>query len=140
MKMSNEEKVAQFLKSLAVTATPFRDLPGVPGVRGVIGTHMGLQVDIQVHQDNLLIAQLIIGYVPKANVAPLYRRLLALNTIFVGVYFCIFDNNTIVLRTSRNLEGLDLFEFKLLLDGLCSNYFQHVMSVVQTFQVPSQPA
>lgn len=138
--MSNEEKVTQFLKSLAIPAAPFHDLPGVPGVRGTLGTHMGLQVDVQVHQDRLLIAQLIIGYVPKTNVAPLYRRLLTLNALFIGVYFCIFDNkNTIVLRTSRNLEGLDLTEFKLLLDGLCSNYFQHVMNMAQTFQIPSQP-
>lgn len=136
--MSSEETISQFLKSLGAPATPFNALSW--GGRGTVATYMGLQVDIQIHQNSLLLAQLVVGYVPKMNVAPLLRHLLTLNSVTVGVYFCIIENvNAIVLKTSRSIEGLDFVEFKQTLDVLCSIFLQHAQNLVQTFQIPLQP-
>lgn len=138
--MINEATISQFFQSLGIPANPFNPLPGVNGVNGTIATHMGLQIDFQVHQSQFLIAQIMLGYVPQANVAPLLRQMLNLNSLMVDTYFIILPNNAILLRTSRNLHGLDQTELKMLLDSLCSNTFQHGMKIQNTFQLPAMPS
>jgi hypothetical protein len=137
--MSNEATISQYFQGLGIPAAPFSPMPGLNGVNGTIATHMGLQIDVQIHHGQLLLAQLVIGYVPQTNVAPLFRQLLVSNSMMIGVYFCLLDNNAILLRTSRNVEGLDQIELKMLLDNLCSNTFQHGLNVKNTFQLPALP-
>jgi hypothetical protein len=139
-KMSSEETIAQFLQQLGAPATPFNNLSGTTGIRGTVATYMSLQVDIQVLQGNMLLAQFVIGYLPKTNAELILRQLMVLNSTMIGVYFCVFNaNNAIVLRTSRVIEGLDYVEFKQALDTLCLAFIQNARSVVQTFQIPQQP-
>lgn len=137
--MSNETTISQYFQSLGIPATPFSPMPDFNGVNTTIATHMGLQIDVQIHHGQILLAQIVIGYVPQANVAPLLRQLLESNSLMIGVYFCILANNGIVLRTSRNVEGLDQIELKMLLDNLCSNTFQHGLNVKNTFQLLALP-
>jgi len=100
---------------------------------------VGLNVSLQIHFENLLLAQLIIGYLPKANVAPVMRHLLEQNGTFIGLYYCVLNDNAICLRCSRRIEGLDALELKLLLDGLCSTYWQNAQKLLETFQLPLTP-
>ncbi len=39
---------------------------------------------------------------------------------------------------TRSLDGLELIEFKAILDVVASCYWQHVAPVIQQFQVPQQ--
>ena len=139
--MPNEETIMQYLQQLgAPTTTPFHDVQGVVGVRSVVVTYMGLQVEIQVLNNQIIMAQFMIGYAPRMNAEQLLRQLLILNSLLIGVYFCVFGaNNLIVLRSSRTLEGLDFVEFKQSLDMLCNAFMQNGRQVVQMFQVSQQP-
>ena len=136
--MTNEANISQFFSALGIPAQPFSPMPGLTNVQGTIATHMGLQVDVQLHQGQLLLAQVVIGYLPQTNVAPLLRQMLNANALMIGVYFCILDNGAIVLRASRNVQGMDQSELKMMLDNLISNTFQHGMNVKNTFQIPDR--
>ncbi|MBX3055879.1 MAG: YbjN domain-containing protein [Anaerolineae bacterium] len=138
--MTPEQTITQYLATLGIPANPFQPLPGFTGVNGTMVSQMGLNVDVQVHQNQLLLVQILIGYVPQGNVAPLLRQLLSINAQLVGVYFCILDNNAILLRASRNVLGLDMAEFRTLIDAVASTTWQHAMNLINTFQIPSQPA
>ena len=138
--MTSEVNISQLFQSLGIMVNPFNPVPGLNGVNGTIAMYMGLQVETQIHQGQIFLAQILIGYVPQANIAPLLRQMLNLNALMVGVYFCIQINNAILLRTSRNVQGLDQTELKMLLDNLCSSAFQHGMNIQTTFQLPSMPS
>lgn len=134
--MSNQEIVSQLLKSSNIPATPFA--PWSPDVVACTVSHVGLQVALQIHFDTSLIGQLVIAFLPKTNVAPVLRHLLEQNASMVGLYYCVLSesNNAICLRFSRRLAGLDALELKLLLDDICTRYWQSAQSLPQTFQLP----
>lgn len=134
--MSNQEIVSQFLKSSNIQASAFS--PWSNDVVASTVSNVGLQVSLQIHFDNLLIGQLVIAFLPKANVAPILRHLLEENAKLIGLYYCVLteSNNAICLRFSRRMEGLDALELKLLLDNLCSTYWQTAQKLPETFQLP----
>ncbi|WP_420628187.1 hypothetical protein [Candidatus Leptofilum sp.] len=138
--MSSEGTITQYLQQLGAPATPFVNLPGTTGLRSTTATYMGLQVELQIHNEQMLMFQFMIGYAPSMNAEAILRHLMVLNSMMIGVYFCIFSaNNAIVLRSSRMLTGLDFVEFKQSLDTICSAFMQNAVPAVQTFQISPQP-
>lgn len=135
--MSSQEVISQLLKSSNIPATPFASW--AQDVVASTVSHVGLNVSLQIHFENLLVAQLIIGYLPKVNVAPVLRHLLEQNSALIGLYYCVLNDKSICLRFSRRMEGLDALELKLLLDGLCSTYWQSAQKLPETFQLPLTP-
>ena len=138
--MSNEDSIAQYMRSLGIPATPFADIIGLTGIRRSSATHVGLNMDIQIITDLMLIAQFCIGFLPKGKtVAPILRHMLSANATMIGAYYCIIGDDAIHLRAARKLEGITLPQFKTLIDDLCSLYWSNAQNVVQTFQIPLQP-
>lgn len=137
--MSNpEDTVNQFLKSMgfSVQLTP---LEGFPSVKFAVISHMGLNMVIFL--DGPFIYPVVnLGYIPKANVAPLFRRMLTLNGQMGGPCFFVRDDNSIALQVARQVEGIDLVEFRLMMDSLGTNYWQHAQHLIQEFQIPAQPS
>lgn len=137
--MSNETTIAQYLKQLGAPATPFIDAQGATGLRFTTATYMGLQVSVQILNNQILMLQFGIGYPPKMNTEPLLRQLLMFNAMLIGVYFCILNDGGIMLRSSRTLEGLDFVEFKQSIDTICNAFMQNGIQVATMFQLSSQP-
>lgn len=135
--MSNQEIVSQLLKSSNIQHTPFQTWS--PDVVTSTVSHVGLQVSLQIHFDTSLIGELVIAFLPKTNIAPVMRHLLEQNCLLVGLYYCVFNNNAVGLRFSRRLAGLDAVELKLLLDDLCTRYWQSAQKLPETFQLPLKP-
>jgi hypothetical protein len=101
--------------------------------------HAGLAIELYLDQDQWIAIEIPIGYLPKANVAPLFRRLLVLSTVMGGVFFCIGDNDNIVrLKITRGIDGLEVIELRWMLDQLSSRYFQYAPTLVQEFQLPME--
>ncbi|MCA9918329.1 MAG: hypothetical protein KC445_10275 [Anaerolineales bacterium] len=139
-KMSSEGTISQYLQQIGAATTPFNNIPGANGVRSITATYMGLQAEIQILNEQILMLQFVIGYAPPMNAEPLLRQLMILNSMMVGVYFCVFQaNNCIVLRSSRMLEGLDFVEFKQALDTICNAYMQNGVQMARIFQISPQP-
>jgi hypothetical protein len=137
--MSSEAAIPQYLQASGIPFTPYGPIAGAPGANGTVVTHMGFQVNLQVQNGQLLLAQLVVGFIPQTNVAPLLRQLLVINASMVGVYFCVVEN-AVILRASRNLLGLDQEELKSLLDHICSYTVQYGVGVKNTFQLLDTPA
>jgi hypothetical protein len=138
--MSNEDIIAQYLRSLGIPATPFADIKGMTGIRRSSATHVSLNVDIQIINDAILIAQFCIGFLPKGKtVAPILRQMVSANATMIGAYYCIIGDDAIHLRAARKLDGMTMPQLKVLLDDLCSLYWSNAQNLVQTFQIPLQP-
>jgi len=137
--MSNEDIIAQYLRTLGIPTTPFADIPGTAGIRRASATHVGLNMDIQIVSESILIAQFCIGFLPKGKtVAPILRHMISANASMIGAYYCIIGEDAIHLRAARKLEGMTMPQLKTLLDDLCSLYWSNAQNVVQTFQLPLQ--
>ena len=134
--MSNQEVIGQLLQSQSIPFTPFGPAPWASNIALTIISHVGLNIDLQIHNENLLLAQLVMGYLPNENVAPVMRHLLEQNSTLIGLYYCVLQNKAICLRFSRQIAGLDAMELRLLLDGLCSTYWQHAQVLQKTYQLP----
>ena len=137
---THEDKVNDFIKQIGAT-TELAVQPGdPPTVKVAQVDHMGLRIQVGVDNEALLTFDVAFGYVPKTNIAPLFRRLLALNGTIAHVAFGLFEKQNILkLQTSRSLEGLDFVEFKSLLDAVGQIYWQYVPGLIQEFQLPQQP-
>jgi len=137
--MSNEDIITQYLRTLGVPATPFADIPGMTGIRRSAATHVGLNMDIQILSDSILIAQFCIGFLPKGKtVAPILRHMCSANATMIGAFYCIIGDDAIHLRATRKLDGLTMPQLKTMFDDLCSLYWSNAQNVVQTFQIPLQ--
>lgn len=80
------------------------------------------------------------GYVPRANVAPLYRQMLEFNLNSTGVFFAVKgDDNQLAIVCSRSAEGLDLQEFTWMLNQMAATFFQMAVPIAQKFQVSQTP-
>lgn len=135
---SNEEKINEFLKQMGFSAS-LGDVLGFPGKAAAVN-HMGVHVNVYLFSIGILAIFVSFGYVPKVNVAPFFRRLLALNDQLVGPAFSIVEaDNTVRLKNSRLMEGLDFSEFKDMLDGVAQLSWQYGTNLVQEFQLPQQP-
>ena len=138
--MYSEDTVLQFLHQLGAHAAPFNDIPGITGIRTTLATYRRLRIEIQIIDDQLLISQFVIGYLPNVDTEPLLRHLLILNSIMNGVYFCVFENiNAILLRGSCPIEGLHYLEFKNSFLSLINAFLQQAHPIVQTFQISQNP-
>lgn len=136
-----EDTINQYLNTSGVVIIqPFTDIPGTnPVLRFISITHMNLNMAIGL--DGLYVHTMLgLGNLPKQHVAPLLRRLLVLNGSMGGPYFNVDDNtNSLALTLTRQQEGLDLSEFKWMLDQVSSNYWQYAAGLIQEFQIPQQP-
>jgi hypothetical protein len=81
------------------------------------------------------------GYLNPTTSAPLLRRLLDLNLeVASGCYFALEDTTELVLwGTTRPTDGLDLVEFTGLCEQVAAGYREFCTSLVQDFQLDTQP-
>lgn len=135
-----EDTVIQYLKTMGVVITQqFVDIPGTnPTVRYIGINHMNVNMGIML-DGAFIYPYLLVGYLPKQSVAPLFRRLLNLNGRMGGPFFSVGDDNSIALIIMRQQEGLDLAEIKWMLDQMGAMYWQNGPGLVQEFQIPPQP-
>ena len=138
---SNEEKINEFLKSVGSQAQLAQTAGmALPNMQAIVA-HMGVNFGVILDQNTFIICQSGIAYLPRANIAPLYRRLLALNLVMGGPYFGLVEQtNVISLQITRNVEGLDFVEFKWMLDQWAGIYWRYVPTLIQEFQLPLQPS
>ena len=105
--------------------------------------HMGLllYINVDVGVQEYFAVSVPIGYVPKTNVAPLFRTLLVQSTGMSGAFFCLLEpTNLLAYRTARTLKGMDFVEFKHLVDLMAQLWWAVANPIVQQFQIPAQPA
>jgi hypothetical protein len=137
---SAKDKIDGFLKNMGFTAALAPTSMGgatlwqVPG--GV--THNAIPMAVALEgQTGTLFVQVAFGFVPKANVAPLFRRLLALNLTLIEGAFCLNEvTNALVVQVSRRAEHLEFADFKAILDGLAAKHYQIAAPLVHEFQIP----
>lgn len=135
-----EDTINQYLKTLGVTINqPFNDVQGSnPVIRLTQINYMNIKMGIVVY-GQIISPIILLGWLPKQNIAPLYRRLLNLNGVMGGSFFYIDVTGGITLALMRSPEGLDVSEFKWMLDQLGGMYWQHAATLVQEFQILLQP-
>ncbi len=114
---SDEEKINEFLKQMGFSAQ-LGLMSGAPDVKITTANHMGVNLFVYIDPRSESVTVFVaFAYLPKVHVAPFLRRLLALNEQLIGPAFCIReDDNTVRLKSSRLMEGLDFSEFKAMLD------------------------
>jgi hypothetical protein len=136
---THEEKVHEFLKAMGYVVQLMNYPPNPPALKNALINHMGVPVSVFKDREIFVWVAVSIGFVPKVNVAPFFRRLLEMQATMGGPYFSINPDNSIGFQVCRQLEGLDLVEFRSMLDSLGSMYWQRVAQLVQEFQLPQQP-
>ena len=136
---SNEVKIVEFLRTMGYTVQLLADT-GTADLKYADIVHMGVNIRILKDREIFVAAQAGLGFVPKQNVAPFFRRLLELHSVMGGPYFAIGSNNWLNFNMCRQLDGLELVEFRVMLDTLATNYWQRVAGLIQEFQVPQQPS
>jgi hypothetical protein len=134
-----EDTINQYLNAIGIVIIrPFADLPETnPVVRFAVITHLNIITTI-ILDDQMVHLTNTVGYLPKQNIAPLFRRLLNLNSTMSGPFFSVGDD-VLSLQIRRQQEGLDLIEFKWMLDQTGTMYWQFAAGLVQEFQIPQQP-
>ena len=135
---SHADRINEFLGSMGFGVRLAERPPDPPTLTFATVNHMGLNLDVWKDRELFLNVTLVFGFVPKAAIAPLFRRMLELQGMMGGPYFVLMQNNVLAFQMSRRLEGIDLVEFKTILDTVASNYWQHVVPTIQQFQVPQQ--
>jgi hypothetical protein len=135
------DKINKYLQSLGFLEQMDSGGTWAPGSAGVNLLHSG--VSIMVHywyEAGILVMDIGIAYMPRTNVAPFMRRLLELNGgMSAGFFFGVDAADLVMFRGMRYGEGLDLSEFKQMLDGGAQTYYTFAPALIQEFQLPLQP-
>lgn len=139
--MANQvENISQYLKSLGLNSL-LEDVPGVNDFKRVVINYVGVNMTVDLHLAGIpsLNMYLFFAYIPKINIAPVFRKLLNLNNLLFAKLFIDENINAIGMKFQRPLEGLDFVEFKWMLDSLGAAFHQHAIPLVNEFQLPQQP-
>lgn len=136
---SHEDKVNEFLSSMGFGVRLAERPPNPPYLTVASVNHMGLLLEVWKDRELFLSVSVGFGFVPKAAVAPLFRRMLELQSMMAGPFFALHPGqNVLFFQVTRSLDGLELIEFKTILDTVASCYWQHVLPLIQQFQIPQQ--
>jgi hypothetical protein len=127
--------LTDYLKQLGIIAN-FKPIPSNPKLHQAIIQHMGITMVVLADYMNFLVV-VTIGKVPKQNAIELFAKLLTYNTIVPGVYFSLGKVQDVQVRGGRNLEGLDVHELKILLDGIGRFILQFALPIVKEFRLSS---
>lgn len=128
-----ESMVTQFLRNLGLNAV-FQVVN--PMCKYALLNYCGLNLVIQMDQNQFIQFNAGIGFVPKANLVALYRRLLELNSTSINWWFAIEPTqDNVQIRSSRPIQGIDFAEFKAILDVLVGAFFQQGAPIQQQFQL-----
>jgi hypothetical protein len=144
--MSSEQTINEYLQKMGSSPvaqwTTSQNPQGTTVFSGE-AIHMGVRLWLMIEEggvNEFLAISVPIGFVPKTNVAPLFRMLLAQSTGMSGAYFCLVEaSNLLMYRTARNLKGLDFVEFKDLVDVMAQLWWTVANPIIQQFQLPAQP-
>jgi hypothetical protein len=112
------------------------------GVTTHMGVSLGLIIELGTNPQPYEILQInfSIGYIPKSNIAPLFRTLLARSAGMSGAFFYLNETtNLIGYKVQRYLSGIDFEEFKQMMDLMASLYWPVVNPIIQQFQISQQP-
>ncbi len=132
----NEEQLTDFLKSCGY-AVQFADVAGFSDIRFARVDHMGITLGVALIKDEVLVVETGFAYVPRQNVAPLFRRLLAHNRSMTVVKFALREQDgSLSLKADRPIAGLDASELKAILDHVGTYYWRHIPGLVEEFQLP----
>jgi hypothetical protein len=147
---SAEQKINEYLETMGLSLSEqWQDLPSpAPGVSMKSGNviHMGvtLQLIVEVGTNpppyEFLSIACGVSFVPRTNVAPLFRTLLSRSASMGGAFFYLDEgSNSIWYKSARYLPGLDLAEFKQMMDHMATLYWPIVNPIIQQFQLPMEP-
>lgn len=139
-----QQNIEQYLSKMGLNLTvPWESAVNPQGTTMISSqvTYMGLIVwlHLSVAANTHLALTVPMGYVPRTNVAPLYRALLVQSTSMAGAYFCIFEPNVLAYRTARDVSGMDADEFRKILDNMVQVWMNVATPIIHQFQVPAQP-
>ena len=139
----HEKKINKYLESMGF---PGRlEQANEPGLVGVVKLtlveHTGINITVALDRDQFVSCSAGLGGLPTANIAPLMRRLLVLNGLMGGPRFSITEGppTQVILSEVRKPDGLDLVEFRAILDSVSAAYYQHALPIVQEFQILPLP-
>jgi hypothetical protein len=132
------DKINEFLGSMGFGVRLAERPPNPSTLTVATVNHMGLNLEVWKDREFFLNVSGAFGFVPKAAIAPLFRRMLELQAVMGGPYFALLAGNVLALQMTRPLDGLELVEFRAILDSVASNYWQHVVPMIQQFQIPQQ--
>jgi hypothetical protein len=129
--------MVQAMRGLGVNVDP-NVPPGTTNFCQWVVTHNGVP-DINVMLDNdWVILSTPCKYLPKTNLAPLYRQMLLLNNRMLGSHLAIQDNDNMILLKSTCLATYcDTQRLLELLNLHTACYYQLVVPMQQQFP-PSQ--
>lgn len=142
--MKNEQMINGYLKSLGYDQVLHEEPWSSSGSKAVVLGSAGLTFTVSLFDlqgQELLVVQINFGYLPKSNVSPLMRRMLELNTTIAGGFSLAINSadGTVMFVNSRYADGLDLNEFRKLLELVVSGYYTFCAPLAQEFQVSATP-
>jgi len=132
----HKDKFEQVLKTVVPTAIV---VTGPDGIERADFNYNGVLMTLVLVGDYLVnIATM--GYLPKANLAPLYRALLVENHVFLGAWFCISDPlNAVRITNNCAMAELNTARLTNMLAFLAGVWYQKGMQITTGFQLTATP-
>ena len=133
---NNVDKVQKLLRTLAPGAT-LEPLGGADRpLFALTVNHSDVPIFLYVDQAYLIL-QLEFGVLPKTNIAPLYRRLLEINSRAWGYALGITASNLLVARVVWPIDALDQARLLERLNFMVLVNNTALVPLAQEFQIPS---
>ncbi len=134
----NREKLAELLNLAAIDANLVPG--GTPDSHLTVVTVRGVKIVVLLIENTV---HLVVnwGYLPKDNLAPLFRRFLATNYNLNNGGICLNDQGRqLAWKNSHPMSGLTAEELSAMLDMAAVTYYQILTPLVTEFGIPQEAA
>lgn len=98
-----------------------------------------------VYDHGIVSCRVVLGFVPKAAVAALFRRLLGMNVVTSRARLALYEQDGSVCLVEgirlpvKKDGGLSFDDFCPTLDAIVAAYHEHAPELIKEFQLPQQP-
>jgi hypothetical protein len=137
----NESNLIGYLKMMGIEAE-FQHLPTTDGgtLKSTIFNHMNQQLTLNLsNEDRFAAFKIRVGYLPKANIAPLFRQILVQNNSNVGIWFSVNEHDNSVELVSIFDADIGFESFSRLLSRFNEYIVGQCIPILNTFQLPATP-
>lgn len=136
---AQEQMINSYLQNLGVPGQ-LQALPANPTLKLVAISYSSVNMAVILVQDAVLFLEAGLGYAPKQTLLPFYRRILVANSNLINASFCLKENdNNVVIRSSRQVIGLDFQEFKAMVDAVVLAVHQQAAPIARDFPFQATP-